>query len=52
MEIWVVTDFDYGKAIKAFYGDNAEEKASDYADEYYEKTGFDSRYDRVYLEKV
>lgn len=51
MKIWVVVDVDNVKAVKAFCGEDAEERASDYADVYYSKTGFDCRYDEVALLK-
>jgi hypothetical protein len=51
MKIWVVVDVDNGRAVKAFCGEDAEERASDYADYYYFKTGFDCRYDEVSLLK-
>lgn len=52
MKIWVVVDVDNGRAVNAFHGEDAEEKASDFADEYYFKTGFDCRYDEIYLIEV
>ena len=52
MKIWVVVDVDNAKAVKAFCGEDAEERASDYADVYYSKTGFDCRYDEVALLKT
>ncbi len=51
MKILVVVDVYNGWAIKAFHGENAEEKARDFADIYYSKTGFDCRYDEVSLLK-
>lgn len=49
MKIWVVVDVDNGKAVAAFSGENAEEKAEDFADAYYFTTGFDCRYDKIYM---
>lgn len=49
MKIWVVVDVYNGWAIKAFHGENAEEKAKDFANKYYLKTGFGCRYDEIYL---
>ena len=50
MKIWVVVDVDNGKAIKAFCGEDAEERASDYAC-YYFKNGFNCHYNEVSLLK-
>lgn len=52
MKIWVVVDVDNGWAIKAFHGEDAEEKASDFVDEYYAETGCDCRYDEIHLLEV
>lgn len=50
MKIWVVVDIDSGKAIKAFCGEDAEERASNYAC-YYFKKGLNYRYNEVSLLK-
>lgn len=49
MKIWVVVDVDNCKAIKAFCGEDAEEKASDYADDYYYSTNNDCIYQEIVL---
>ena len=48
MWIYVVIDDDYN-AVKAFYGENAEEKAQDFADEYYLSNNIDCIVKRTYL---
>ena len=50
MKIWVVVDVDNNEPIKAFYGVDAEEKASDFADDYYFSTGNDCVYRKINLE--
>lgn len=49
MKIWVVVDVDNCKAIKAFCGEDAEERASDYADDYYYSTNNDCIYQEITL---
>lgn len=49
MWIYVVLDVDSyegGKVLKAFL---TEEKADEYAVNYYEETGIDTRYERTFL---
>lgn len=38
--------------LRLFMGEDAEEKASDFADEYYAETGCDCRYDEIHLLEV
>ena len=48
-KIFVVIDTDNAKGIKAFVN---ERLADDYAYEYYEKTGIDTRVDEVWFNTI
>ena len=47
--IFVVLDTDSGKALKAFVSEN---RANDYADDYYNRKGTDTRVDEVWFNDV
>lgn len=48
-KVFVVLDTDNGKALKAFA---SEHRANDYADDYYERKGIDTRVDEVWYNDV
>jgi len=48
MRVFVVVDIDNAKALRAFV---SETKADDWAMEYYEQNGIDTRVDEVYLDQ-